>query len=353
MLAASTIAGFCALHAVRLRRGRPAAAGLAPGVPRPVRGALGDLRGPTGPPALPEDLFAIQANRYASYHIPFAKDFYSKQDFWAIPEDRSGPIRQGAGAAPLPPAAGLTGGPPRPEPMRPYYLLARLPGEPREHFVLVVPFTPNNKQNMVAYPAARADPDGYGTITLFNLPRSRTVFGPTQVNAQILADPDVAKELTLFNQQGSTVTLGNLLTVPVGDALLYAQPIFIQASQGAIPQLRRVAVFLNGDLGYTATLEGSLAQILGEAPPSGPSPGPGGPGQPPRTGGTALARILAQEAEAFRQAQAALDRRNLGAYQRAIDRLGELIRQAQQLTGTETPPGTSTAPASTTPTTGR
>jgi uncharacterized protein len=300
----------------------------------------------------PEDLFAIQANRYASYHIPFAKDFYSKQDFWAIPEDRSGPIRQSLGAAPLPPAVGLAVGPPGQEPMRPYYLLARLPGETREHFVLVLPFTPNNKQNMVAYMAARADPDGYGTITLFNLPRSRTVFGPTQVNAQILADPNVAKELTLFNQQGSTVTLGNLLTVPVGDALLYAQPIFIQASQGAIPQLRRVAAFLNGDLGYTATLEGSLAQILGEAPPSGPSPGPGGPGQPAGTG-TALARILAQEAEAFRQAQAALDRRDLGAYQRAIDRLGELIRQAQQLTGAGAPPGTSAPPTSTTPTTNR
>jgi uncharacterized membrane protein (UPF0182 family) len=294
----------------------------------------------------PEDLFAIQANRYASYHIPFAKDFYSKQDFWAIPEDRSGPIRPSLGAAPLPLAVGQ----PRREPMRPYYLLARLPGESREHFVLVLPFTPNNKQNMVAYLAVRADPDGYGTITLFNLPRSRTVFGPTQVNAQILADPNVAKELTLFNQQGSTVTLGNLLTVPVGDALLYAQPIFIQASQGAIPQLRRVAAFLNGDLGYTATLEGSLAQILGEAPPSGPTPGPGGPGPP---AGTALARILAQEAEAFRQAQAALDRKDLGAYQRAIDRLGELIRQAQQLTSAGAPPATSAAPASTTPTTNR
>jgi uncharacterized membrane protein (UPF0182 family) len=296
----------------------------------------------------PEDLFAIQANRYASYHIPFAKDFYSKQDFWAIPEDRSGPIRQSLSTASPP----LAVGPPRQEPMRPYYLLARLPGETREHFVLVLPFTPNNKQNMVSYMAARADPDGYGTITLFNLPRSRTVFGPTQVNAQILADPNVAKELTLFNQQGSTVTLGNLLTVPVGDALLYVQPIFIQASQGAIPQLRRVAAFLNGDLGYTATLEGSLAQLLGEAPPAAPSPGPGSPGQPVETG-TALARILAQEAEAFRQAQTALDRKDLGAYQRAIDRLGELIRQAQQLTRAGASPGTSAPPASTTPTTNR
>jgi len=299
----------------------------------------------------PEDLFSIQANRYASYHIPSAKDFYSKQDFWAIPEDRSGQLRQSLGAAPAP----LAFGAPQPERMRPYYLLVRLPGETREHFVLVLPFTPNNKQNMVAYMAARADPDGYGTITLFNLPRARTVFGPTQVNAQILADPNVAKELTLFNQQGSTVTLGNLLTVPVGDALLYVQPIFIQASQGAIPELRRVAAFLNGSLGYTATLDGSIAQILSQgqgqsqAPPGGQARA--GPGQPPAAQ-TALAGIIAQEAEAFRQAQAALDHHDLGAYQRAIDRLGELIRQAQQTTAAATSATTAAgASTTTTPTT--
>jgi len=280
----------------------------------------------------PEDLFSIQANRYASYHIDQAKDFYSKQDFWALPEDRSGQIRQSLGAAPL------TVGDERRARMRPYYLLARLPGETREHFVLVMPFTPNNKQNMVAYMAARSDPDGYGTMKLFNLPRSRLVFGPTQVNAQILADPDVAKELTLFNQQGSTVTLGNLLTVPVGDSLLYVQPIFIQASQGAIPELRRVAAFLNNQLGWTATLDSSIAQALGKAltPPAA------GPGPPAPAAGSALARILDQQATAFREAQEALDRKDLGAYQQAIERLGELIRQAQQAAGSSP---TTTAPS--------
>ncbi len=282
----------------------------------------------------PEDLFAIQANRYAAYHITTAKDFYSKQDFWALPEDRSGQIRPSLGAGATPLTVGETQQRAR---MRPYYLLVKLPGESREHFVLVMPFTPNNKQNMVAYMAARSDPDGYGTITLFNLPRSRTVFGPTQVNAQILADPDVAKELTLFNQQGSTVTLGNLLTVPIGNSLLYVQPIFIQASQGAIPELRRVAAFLNNRLGYTATLEDSIAQVLGETPESA---GPGGPAATR----SRLAQILTQEAEAFRQAQDALDRKDLGAYQRAIDRLGRLIREAQQ---------TQAAPTSTTPPQGR
>jgi len=281
----------------------------------------------------PEDLFSIQTDRYASYHIGAARDFYSKQDFWALPEDRSGQLTRGEGSLVV------AGTKPR---MRPYYLLTRLPGQPDEQFVLVMPFTPNNKQNMVAYMAARSDPAGYGRITLFSLPRARTVFGPTQVHAQILADPDVAKELTLFNQQGSTVILGNLLTVPIKDALLYVQPVFVQASQGAIPELRRVPVFFNNQLGYTANLADSIDQVLGQTT-EGPAASSPQPPAGPRATSTALARILQQQAEQYRRAQEALDRHDLGAYQRAIDRLGQLIEQAQRLTGAPSPPTTRVA----------
>jgi uncharacterized protein len=275
----------------------------------------------------PEDLFSIQTDRYASYHIGAARDFYSKQDFWALPEDRSGQLTRGEGS--------LVVASTKPR-MRPYYLLTKLPGEHDEQFVLVMPFTPNNKQNMVAYMAARSDPASYGKITLFSLPRARTVFGPTQVHAQILADPDVAKELTLFNQQGSTVILGNLLTVPIKDALLYVQPIFVQASQGAIPELRRVPVFFNNQLGYTASLADSIDQVLGQTTKAPPASGPQPPAGPQATS-TALARILQQQAEQYRRAQQALDRHDLGAYQHAIDRLGQLIEQAQRLTGAPPP----------------
>jgi uncharacterized protein len=301
-----------------------------PGLFAPRSAMSADLQGHL---RYPEDLFSIQTDRYASYHIGAARDFYSKQDFWALPEDRSGQLTRGEGS--------LVVAGPKPR-MRPYYLLTRLPGEQDEQFVLVMPFTPNNKQNMVAYMAARSDPASYGRITLFSLPRARTVFGPTQVHAQILADPDVAKELTLFNQQGSTVILGNLLTVPIKDALLYVQPIFVQASQGAIPELRRVPVFFNNQLGYTANLTDSINQVLSRttnAPPaSGPQPPTG-----PQTASTALARILQQQAEQYRRAQQALDRHDLGAYQHAIDRLGQLIEQAQRLTGAPPPPPTTQA----------
>jgi uncharacterized protein len=281
----------------------------------------------------PEDLFSIQTDRYASYHIGAARDFYSKQDFWALPEDRSGQLTRGEGS--------LVVASTKPR-MRPYYLLTRLPGEHDEQFVLVMPFTPNNKQNMVAYMAARSDPASYGRITLFSLPRARTVFGPTQVHAQILADPDVAKELTLFNQQGSTVILGNMLTVPIKDALLYVQPIFVQASQGAIPELRRVPVFFNNQLGYTADLADSIDQVLGQTSNAPPASGPQPPVGPQATS-TALARILQQQAEQYRRAQQALKRQDLGTYQHAIERLGQLIEQAQRLTGAPPPPPTTQA----------
>jgi uncharacterized protein len=279
----------------------------------------------------PEDLFSIQTDRYASYHLDAARDFYSKQDFWALPEDRSGQLTHGEGS--------LVVAGPKPR-MRPYYLLTRLPGDRDEQFVLVMPFTPNNKQNMVSYMAARSDPAGYGRITLFSLPRARTVLGPTQVHAQILADPEVSKELTLFNQQGSTVILGNLLTVPIEDALLYVQPIFVQASQGAIPELRRVPVFFNNQLGYTANLADSIDQVLDRTTRGPPANGP-----QPSAPSTALARILQQQAEEYRRAQQALKRDDLGAYQRAVERLGQLIQQAQQLTEAS-PPSTTTRAAS-------
>jgi uncharacterized protein len=281
----------------------------------------------------PEDLFSIQTDRYASYHLGAARDFYSKQDFWALPEDRAGQLTHGEGSL------SVAGRKPR---MRPYYLLTRLPGEQEEQFILVMPFTPNKKQNMVAYMAARSDPAGYGRITLFSLPRERTVYGPTQIHAQILADPDVAKELTLFNQQGSTVILGNLLTVPIQDALLYVQPIFVQASQGAIPELRRVPVFFNNQLGYTANLADSIDQVLGRTTRAPPADGRQPPAGPQVTS-TALARVLQQQATEYRRAQQALDRHDLGAYQRAVERLGRLIEQARRLTGRPAPTSTTQA----------
>jgi uncharacterized protein len=282
----------------------------------------------------PEDLFAVQADRYKSYHIANARDFYSKQDFWDLPEDRSGEVRQQQNTPALVPGGGT-------ERARPYYLLSKLPGEETEDFIVVQTFTPNNKANLVSYLAAKPGADG-PKIVSYSLPRARQISGPAQVNAQILADPDIAGEVTLFNQQGSQVTLGNLLVVPIEESLLYVQPFFVQARGNAIPELRRVAVFFNDRLGYAATLGEAIDQALTAAESSAGGTGTTPPTTTPPTGGQPpttttpnanVKQLLDQAATALEDAQKALERGDLAGYQTGVNRARDLIRQAQQASG--------------------
>ena len=272
----------------------------------------------------PEDLFSIQTWIYASYHIGNPDDFYSKDDFWALPDDRSGELQRQEGASGLTTSVSVKA--------RPYYLLTNLPGQTDPQFVLVMPFTPNGKENMVSYLAANSDPDGYGTLSLFNLDRARTIFGPTQVNARILANPTIARDLTLFNQQGSRVILGNLLTVPVEESLLYVQPIFVQSSAAnSIPQLRQVAVYYNNAVGYATNLADAINQVVsGQAP----VPPTGGATPPPPLSGTAnVQELLRQADQAYKVAQQALKDGDLAAYQQQINRMGQLIQRALAQSG--------------------
>jgi uncharacterized membrane protein (UPF0182 family) len=278
----------------------------------------------------PEDLFSIQTWIYASYHIGNPDVFYSREDFWALPDDRSGELQRQEDTGGLTIGASVKA--------RPYYLLTHLPRSQNLQFVLVMPFTPNNKENMVSYLAASSDPTDYGKLTLFNLDRARTIFGPTQVNARILANPTIASELTLLSQRGSRVLLGNLLIVPVKESLLYVQPIFVQGSAAnSIPLLQRVAVYYNNSVGYASTLAAAVSQVVsGEAPPpvgggeeQAPPPAAGG-----GTGGTANVQDLLRQAnEAYRSAQQALAAGNLGLYQRRVNRMAELLQQALAQSG--------------------
>jgi len=273
----------------------------------------------------PEDLFSVQAERYKSYHILGARDFYSKQDFWDLPEDRSGEVRQQNSV--------LSSAVPN-ERARPYYLLTELPGQTEEGFVLVQTFTPNGKPNLVAYMAAQASSQDDGGIISFSLPRDQQIAGPAQVNAQMLADPQVSQEITFFNQQGSRVTLGNLLVVPVDDSLLYVQPLFVQATGTAIPELRRVMVFFNGQLGYEPTLSGAIDEVLGPGGSESTTPTtPSGPATPSAPSGGEVRQLLDQAGRALEDAQRALQRGDLGAYQRGVNDARNLIRQAQAAAG--------------------
>ncbi len=300
----------------------------------------------------PEDMFSIQTDRYTLYHLTKAEDLYSRKDLWALPEDRSGEIRsqqqsQSSPVASLAPAA-------NPAKMRPYYLLTSLPGQQGSKFVLVMPFTPNNKQNMLGYMAASSDPNDYGQLTLVGLDPSRTIDGPTQVNARILANPKIASDLSLLNQQGSQVILGNLLIVPVKDSLLYVQPIFVRstaagtapgATSGSttIPLLEKVAVVLSTNVGYADTLSDAIAQVVGAQAPAPQQPPPQQPPpQPPAGSSRNVQQLLQQANREYNLANQALQKSDLAAYQEHVNAMARLLDQA--LSASRGRPPASTSP---------
>jgi uncharacterized membrane protein (UPF0182 family) len=288
----------------------------------------------------PEDLFSIQTWIYASYHIGNPDDFYSKEDFWALPDDRSGEIRRQDSTGGLTAATSVKA--------RPYYLLTKLPTSTEPEFVLVMPFTPNGKENMVSYLAAQSDKANYGKLTLFSLDRDRTILGPTQVNARMLATPAISSELTFLNQQGSRVILSNLLIVPVKDSLLYVQPIFVQsAAPNSFPLLQKVAVFYNNQVGYADNLDDAINEVVSGQAPSQPPPDDGAPTPPstPGTGGNAdVQSLLRQANDQYEQAQEALSNGDLGAYQDHITKMGQLVQRALEAQGDSSPTTTTKRP---------
>jgi uncharacterized protein len=281
----------------------------------------------------PEDMFRVQSQVYRTYQIPEADDFYTKEDAWDIPIDAAFTQNQQAAA----------GGNRSERQMRPYYLLMRLPGQEEEEFALIQPFNPANRPNLIAWLAARSDGDALGELAVYRMPPDRTVFGPQQVQARIDQDGAVAQQITLWNQSGSRVIYGNLLVIPVEDALLYVQPLFLRAEQGQIPELRKTVLVLGDEVVMEDTLTDALTAMFGESAPvvtgieGAPDVGVGVQEDPDDgeegTIDPRVATLIRQAAEAFQAAEAALADGDLGEYQARTREAGELLAQAQRLVG--------------------
>jgi hypothetical protein len=170
----------------------------------------------------PEDLFKIQSAIYSTYHMDDPTVFYNKEDAWQTPYEIYGVGQQVK--------------------VEPYYVILKLPGEPKEEFVLMSQFTPIRKDNMISWMAARSDGDNYGKLILYKFPKDKLVYGPLQIEAKFDQDSEISQQLTLWSQQGSTVARGNLLVIPIGDSLIYIEPLYIQAEQGQLPELKRILV---------------------------------------------------------------------------------------------------------------
>ena len=197
----------------------------------------------------PEDLLTIQSHIYAIYHMADPGVFYNREEAWEVSRVA---VRQEEA-----------------QPILPYYLISKLPDSDREEFVLTLPFSPYStdknspRNNMVAMIMARCDGDKYGKLSLFKFPKDRQVYGPLQIGIRINQDETISKDLTLWNQQGSQVRFGNLLAVPLsGYRLMYIQPIYIQASVGKMPELRRVVVVFGDQLSYGASFEEALNKFF-------------------------------------------------------------------------------------------
>ncbi len=278
----------------------------------------------------PENLFQAQSAQYANYHVTDADVFYGKQDFWQIPTDPTVEFQSGAEV-----------------PLRPYYLLMRLPGETDESFVLIMPFTPQGRQNLVAWTAAKSDPADYGQIVTFDFPSGQNVFGPTQVFAQINQDPVFSQERTLLGTGGSAVIFGDLLVIPINDGVLYIQPVYVRSSQtNSIPELKRVLVVNGSNVGIGTNLQQALTASLGQQPSGG---GGGGGGEVTGTVQQQIRSLLQQAVGHFQQADAALKAGDLATYQQQINLAQDAINRANELAGSKagaTPPPSASPTAS-------
>ncbi|HLA24373.1 MAG TPA: UPF0182 family protein, partial [bacterium] len=191
--------------------------------------------------------------------------------------------------------------------------------------ILILPFSPADRDNMIAWMAARNDAPNYGELVVYRFPKDRLAFGPMQVESRINQDPQISQQLTLWNQEGSRVIRGNLLVIPVEDTLMYVEPLFLQAERSQLPELKRVIVASGSRIAMEASLDEAIAQVVGR--PGQPVP----PQAPAPPGTTATTDELIRDAvAAYTRAQQLLRQGDLAGYAREIDRLGQILRQLEQ-----------------------
>ncbi|WP_243151082.1 MULTISPECIES: UPF0182 family membrane protein [Anaerotruncus] len=191
----------------------------------------------------PNTLFAIQAGVYSRYHMEDVKVFYQNEDVWDIADEIYGQDQQK---------------------MSPNYYIAKLPGENSAEFFNSLPFTPKSKQNMTALMVARNDGEHYGELVLYSFPKSKTVYGPMQIEAQINQNPEISSDFTLWSSRGTTYKRGNLFVIPIESSLLYLEPVYLEAENSAIPEVKRVIVAYDDKIAYEETLAEALEALFGE-----------------------------------------------------------------------------------------
>lgn len=199
----------------------------------------------------PVDLFRVQSERLLTYHMENPQVFYNREDLWRVPREIYGDTEQA---------------------VQPYYLIMKLPEEESEEFILLLPFTPASRNNLIAWLAGRCDGENYGKLLLYEFPKQRLVYGPEQIEALLNQDPDISQQISLWNRQGSRAVQGNLLVIPINQSLLYVEPIYLEADRNSLPTLVRVVVAYENRIVMKPTLEEALQNVFDVQPiPTTPS----------------------------------------------------------------------------------
>jgi len=283
----------------------------------------------------PKDLFSIQAGTYRTYHMEDPQVFYNQEDLWQIPDELYGDRRQE---------------------MTPYYIIVKLPEEEKEEFLLMIPFTPSKKDNMIGWLAARSDLPHYGKLLVYKLPKEKLIYGPMQIEARVDQQTEISRELSLWDQRGSRVIRGNLLVIPVADSFIYVEPVYLEAKQeekeasataptqskpfgksqrgqtkgstavdksrsASLPELKRIIVAHGNRLVMAETLDKALKAILGReitpielASPSVPKTG--------RSQGPAELAL-----EHYKKAQDHLRQGNWAEYGKELESLEKILQE--------------------------
>lgn len=251
----------------------------------------------------PQDLFSVQAHMLQKYHMQDPQIFYNNEDLWEIP-------RQGDTT------------------MQPYYTIMKLPGEEREEFIQLIPYTPARRDNMTAWLAARSDGDAYGKLVVYLFPKQKLIYGPRQIEARIDQNSEISEQLTLWSQMGSSVIRGTLLVIPIEDSLLYIEPLYLAAERGSLPELRRVIVSYGNTVVMEPNLEMALQKIFGggkfssrgqAAARAAMAAGEAAP--PPMT----LKEMASHAGKVYAAAQKAAEKGDWAAYGEHLEELEEIL----------------------------
>ena len=264
----------------------------------------------------PNSLFNIQAQIYARYHMEDISVFYLNEDQWDIAYEIYGTEQVQ---------------------MEPNYYIAKLPGEEKAEFFNSIPYTPKTKKNMTALFVARNDGDHYGELVLYQFPKSRTIYGPEQVEAQIDQNTEISKEFSLWNSSGTKYSRGNMFIIPINSSILYVEPVYLEAINSSIPEVKRIIVAYGDKIAYEETLAECLVSLFGDQAEEGVDNGGDGQtgdgegqGGGTQTGELTQDELIEKAVTAFENAQNAQQSGDWAGYGKYLDELEETLNQLSQ-----------------------